>query len=533
MSGQTAAILWAQWRALLNFYPRAGRGGVWFSIIIATMWYGLWALGAVAVGMLVRESQDPEILYRFLAPGLLLAFLYWQIIPILMVTSGMSLQLKRLRVYPIPHASLFGLEVLLRMTTAVEMILLFCGATGGLLLSPRLPFWYAGAFVPYLLFNLFMSAGIRDLITRMLALRRFREIMVFFLLVLAALPQLFLRVDLPPGWRHYLDRMPVLVWPWSATAKLIAGDWNWHYVAASLSWMLIAYAFGRRQFERGLGFDEEAARSAGNEGASGERWAEWLFRLPAGWLGDPLAALVEKELRTLVRSPRFRIVFVMGFSFGLLVWLPMMFGGKKSPFLQAHFLVIVCAYAMMLLSEVSVWNVLGFDRSAAQIYWLAPVRAGQMLVAKNLATVIFVTVEILIVSAVCLLFRMPVTPLLFFESFFVCIVMLVLLMAIGNLSSLRYPRPVDPNQNWKRGSASRFQAMLLFVYPVLGLPFILAYFARDRWESDLAFYTILAVTALGGAIAYGFSIESASKTARQRKEFILTTLGGGEGPVSS
>lgn len=131
MSGQTAAILWAQWRALLNFYPRAGRGGVWFSIIIATMWYGLWALGAVAVGMLVRESQDPEILYRFLAPGLLLAFLYWQIIPILMVTSGMSLQLKRLRVYPIPHASLFGLEVLLRMTTAVEMILLFCGATGG------------------------------------------------------------------------------------------------------------------------------------------------------------------------------------------------------------------------------------------------------------------------------------------------------------------------------------------------------------------------------------------------------------------
>ncbi len=31
----------------------------------------------------------------------------------------------------------------------------------------------------------------------------------------------------------------------------------------------------------------------------------------------------------LARSPRFRLVFLMGFSFGLLIWLPLAFGNKN------------------------------------------------------------------------------------------------------------------------------------------------------------------------------------------------------------
>jgi len=148
-------------------------------------------------------------------------------------------------------------------------------------------------------------------------------------------------------------------------------------------------------------------------------------------------------------------------------------------------------------------------------------------------TVIFVIVEILIISAVRFLFRMPVTPLLFFESFSVCLAMLVLRMAIGNISSLRYPRPVDPNQNWKRGSASRFQAMLLFAYPVLGLPFIFAYFARDRWESGLVFYAVIAFTALGGAIAYGLSLESPPKPPGSARNLSSPPSPPAKGPVST
>ncbi|HUQ91236.1 MAG TPA: hypothetical protein VM120_06120 [Bryobacteraceae bacterium] len=533
MNRQAIAILWAQWRASRNFYARGGKAGFWFGLVISLLWYGIWGVAAVAVTLLVRETKDKELLYRFLAPGLMLGFLYWQIIPVLMVTSGASLQMKRLMIYPIPHSQLFGLEVLLRVTTAWEMLLLLLGATVGLMLSPILPFWYAAVFLPYLLFNLFVSAGIRDLITRMLAWRRFREGIVLFLILMAAAPQMLLRSGVPAEWRRYLDQMPVVLWPWIATAKLISGDWAWRNIAAVLGWMMFGYAFGRWQFERGLRFDEEAARSAGNQGASAATWTNRLFRLPGGLWGDPLAAMVEKELRTLVRSPRFRIVFIMGFSFGLIIWLPMALGRRNNAFMEANFLVVVCAYAMMLLSEVTIWNVLGFDRSAAQIYWLAPVRTTLVLVAKNITTVIFLVSEFVIITLVCLLFRLKVTAAMFIESVLVCLILLLFLVALGNHSSLRYPRPVDPKQNWKRSSTSRFQAMLLFFYPVMSIPFAFAYYARLKWESDGVFYGILAFTAVIGGIAYGLSLESAEHIAFERKEKILTALAQGEGPVSS
>ena len=57
--------------------------------------------------------------------------------------------------------------------------------------------------------------------------------------------------------------------------------------------------------------------------------AEAFYRFPGRCLRDPLAAIVEKELRSLACTPRYRMVFVMGFSFGLMVWLPMILGSAS------------------------------------------------------------------------------------------------------------------------------------------------------------------------------------------------------------
>lgn len=532
MNPQALAVLWAQYRTLRNFYPRGGRGGLIFTIAIGVLWYGLWMVAAVAIGMLLAESRDRQLVYRFLAPGLMLSFLYWQIIPILMVSAGASLEMRRLRVYPIPHSQLFALEVLLRVTTAVEMLLMVGGAWTGVLLNPALPRWCAVAFLPFVLFNLFVATGVRDLITRMLAWRRFREIAVFLLVMFAALPQFVLSRGLQDKVKLNLEGIPALVWPWSATARLITGDWAWQNWAALVGWLAIGYAFGRWQFERGLRFDEEAARAIG-EPAKGAPRTERLFRFPGRLLPDPVGALVEKEVRSLIRSPRFRLVFLMGFSFGLLIWLPMTFGRRSGGVMQSHFLVLVFAYSLMLMSEVSIWNVLGFDRGAAQLYWLTPVRTVHVLVAKNIAAAIFCTLEMLIITAVCLLFRVPVTLATFVESLLVCFILLVFLTAAGNLSSLCYPRPVDPNQNWKRSSATRFQAMLLILYPIMALPFAFAYVARYAWEAEWAFYAVLAVTAALAAIVYGLCLESALRVAAGRKEQILAALGQGSGPISA
>ena len=75
--------------------------------------------------------------------GLLLVFLYWQVVPLLMAATGASLDLRKLQAYPIPVSQLFSIEVMLRVTAAIEMLLVLLGIAAGILLNPRLPKWCA------------------------------------------------------------------------------------------------------------------------------------------------------------------------------------------------------------------------------------------------------------------------------------------------------------------------------------------------------------------------------------------------------
>ena len=108
----------------------------------------------------------------FCLRGYFFLTLYWQIIPILMVSTGMSLDLRKLVAYPIPQSQLFAIEVLLRITTAGEMLLMLCGALIGLLRNPKVSFWAPWTLVIYIAFNLLLSVGLRDLLARVLARKK-------------------------------------------------------------------------------------------------------------------------------------------------------------------------------------------------------------------------------------------------------------------------------------------------------------------------------------------------------------------------
>ncbi|MBI4902395.1 MAG: hypothetical protein HY820_02090 [Acidobacteria bacterium] len=515
-----------------NFYPRNGAGGLILTAIINVIWYGMWVLGAYAVALTVKETRDRTLLFAILSPGLLLACIYWQVVPVLMASAGMSLQMRRLRVYPIPHQQLFNLEVMLRVSTAVEMLLMVTGAFIGTCLNPTLHFWYATALLPFVAFNLFVSAGIRDMITRLLGWRRIREAVTILAVLTAAIPQIALRNGVPVTWKQSFQSSLAWPLPWVSASHILSGMSSWVDWLSLSVWVAIGYAFGRWQFERGLQFDRESARSAGDEGVKEDSWMEGFFRLPGRVIPDPIGAMVEKEVRSLIRAPRFRLLFIMGFSFGLLIWLPMMLGRRHSA-MGSYFLVVICAYAITLLSEVLIWNMLGFDRSAAQLYWLAPMRPRALLVAKNTAAILFVFLQILIITGVCLVFRLPVTVRMFLDTVAVCMLLLILLLSVGNYSSLRFPRPVDPRENWKRSAATKFQALLLLIYPVLAVPFAFAYYARSVWEAQWPFYTVVAVVAIAAFTAYSLSLDNAEMVANDQKERILTQLGQGEGPMTT
>ena len=191
------------------------------------------------------------------------------------------------------------------------------------------------------------------------------------------------------------------------------------------------------------------------------------------------------------------------------------------------------AYALFLLGEVTFWNSFGFDRTAAQVYFLVPVSASRVLIGKNLAALFFVLLDVTAVAGVCLLLGMPFSPGKVTEAYLVVGVLALYLLAAGNLGSTRHARPMDPKHAWRSTSAGRFQAMMLLVYPVVSIPVILAFLMRYLFDSELAFFAALGCAAAAGGALYWVALQSAVRATRERREELLSALSAGQGPISS
>ena len=77
------------------------------------------------------------------------------------------------------------------------------------------------------------------------------------------------------------------------------------------------------------------------------------------------------------------------------------------------------------------------------------------------------------------------------------------------------------------------QAILFLIYPIAFIPIGLAYLARYAFDSEIAFFAILALDAGIAALAYKISLDSAVVTAEQLKEQMVTALSRGEGPITA
>jgi len=531
MRSQALAILWAQWKSIRNHFPRAGASDA-LSIVVTCLWYGIWIVAAISEGLVCAESE-PAMLAKILPSGLLLLTLYWQLIPILMVSTGLSLDLRRLAVYPVPHSQLFTIEVLLRVTTAAEMLFMVTGAFVGLLFNPHLPAWCAFSLLIYVAFNLFLSAGLRDLIGRLFGRKRIREVMVFGMVLLAALPQVLLRSGDPAALRRILSAQPMIYLPWVAAGRLATSRDALLPLFIMSGWTVLAYMFGRWQFERNLRVDPIEVQAKDTIQSKRIGLLERVMQLLPKLLPDPLGVLVEKEIRVLSRSARFRLVFLMGFSFGLLIWLPLAFKEPGSAsVLSNHYLTAVTVYSIMLLGEVCIWNIFGFDRGAVQLYYSVPVSISTVILAKNVTAMFFVVVEILLIFLVCSLLRMPVGAASLTETFCVAMTMALFLLSIGNIMSVKNPRSVDPDQSWRRSSAGKMQATLMFIYLLVAAPIGLAYGARFAFDSQVAFYGVLLFDVVLGLVIYWLAMDSAVHATMERKEAIIMALSRGEGPVT-
>ena len=221
---------------------------------------------------------------------------------------GSALDMRKLMVYPVPHARLFQVEVLLRLTTGIEMLMVLAGSVAGMFHRSAAMGWLAlPAVLIYVVFNLLLASGTRSLLERLLSKRKVRELLVFLFFILWMLPRFLYatghRPRLTGNWIHLIETVAS---PWTAAAWAALGRSELPALLSLAGWTLLAAWFGRTQFERNLRFDSVAAQATPqtNGVSTWQSVAEAFYRFPARCLRDPLAAIVEKELRSLARTPR-------------------------------------------------------------------------------------------------------------------------------------------------------------------------------------------------------------------------------------
>jgi len=536
-----AAILKAQ---LLSMRISASRGSR-FSVITAVIWYGLWAIGAAAVYVGAAHASRAQ-LDVWLPGGFLAVCGYWQLVPVLSASMGAGLDMRKLLIYPAPHGKLFQVELLLRLATGAELVMVLAAGTLGLLSNPETGGWrtfpgLAAAVLIFVLFNLLLASGVRSLLERLLSRRKVREVLGIFLVMLYVAPRLLISSGARPGkLGGFLAAAGVVGLPWTAAARaglpLGGNESRWPALAVLCGWTLAALWFGRAQFERNLRYDVMAAQATplGDATSRVQLWKERFYRLPSLMWRDPLAGIVEKELRSLARTPRFRMVFIMGFTFGLAVWFPMVVTrhGRTPSAPPQYFLTLVCVYALTLLGQVTFWNCFGLDRSAAAIYFAAPPPIADTLLGKNIAALFFVYLEVLVLVGITVALRITRGWPRVIETLVVVGVCSLYMFGIGNLSSVHFPRGVSP-QRVSQGGGSGFQGLLFLLYPLALLPVLLAYLARYALGSELAFWLVMSIAATIGGVVYWIAMESAAHAATRRREQILQELSKGEGPVAA
>ena len=536
MWSQIAAIIWAQFRLTRNHLPRKPAGAILLGLF-QLVWYGIFAALAIVCAVLL-PSVTLDRLQEWLPVGLLGVFAFWQLVPLFTLSGGWSLQLNRLLPFPIKHSTLFGIEVVLRITTAPEMIIVLLGGVIGLALHPQVG--VSGlALLLFIPLNLFLSLGIREWVLQAFSRNKFREIFTILIVSISILPQILTRTAAGRRILPYsLNAARGYATPWREVAALSLGSRTWFVdLALICGWILICYWFARRQFEKGLFYEQTFRAGAGRDDlAPGKRRRPSrlaaLAEIPNSLFKDPLAALLQKEYRSLLRMPRFRVMFGMACVFSVFVFIPLTLNESargKNAFLSNNFLVVTTLYGLLIVSDALLLNVFGFDRNATQMYFVSPIPFRTVLIAKNLTAVTFVILQSISVVIVAAIVRIALTPVNILNAVAAAAVVGIFLLSVGNLMSVSMARPLNPADTFRRRSGGKIQLWLLT--SALGMCVLVGLGFLARWATDTnwAMFGVLGVEFVIGYIVYRVASDSATEKAINERERLLDSLAKGAG----
>jgi len=466
-------------------------------------------------------------------------FLIWATLPL---STGSSRQFEpgRLLMYPISLRKLFAVDFISELTSlqsifaipAITAICLGAGLGSGNLGLALL------AVAPIAAFGMALSKWLSISLSSLLRRRRTRgETLLALIGAVAGLGGALLGQLAPAIFKH-AESIEGLRWtpPGAAAFALTGGLRDGHaaeYLAALITLtgyatILIAtsYLIARRAALGKGGAKRKIAPAARD--SKTEAYTGW--EIPG--LSTQLSAIVEKELRYVMRNAQLRMMVLMPvilIIIRLVNTSRVSRGANGAPSFIADFLFYGegliptggILYVFLILTGLSC-NQFAFEEGGMRALILSPVRRHRILVGKNVALIVVAlcfSVALLVVNE--LVFR-DLTPRAALFVAFNFVTFAALMLVIGNWLSIRFPKRMKFG---KRLNVSGVVGLLLI--PMIGLlamPPLIATAVGYFTGSVPIVYITLALFALVAGCFYLLSIHSQGKALQRREVEILEAV---------
>jgi ABC-2 type transport system permease protein len=544
-----------RWHIFVNGL-RSKMGGVEFGMrMVGFAMYAGFGLAAGAVVGVSAYYVAIERQWQYLPILFWAVFVLWQMIPVMLASLQEQFDLGILLRFPVSFRSYFLLYVVFGLADVSTILGALCclGLWIGITVAqPGLFAWTALALAVFALFNILLARAIFAWIDRWLAQRKTREIVgaVFMVLMLSlqllnpAFHQRRHQARSTPQDRYEnYHRMTDEFLPWLKTVQAVQ-QWLPPGLAAralaesgaarprpalgSLSLLgLYALAAGavlagrlRGEFHgENLGQAPRRKKAVPGQSNASTGRASLAARASRGWSAGsgPIAALIEKDLRNLLRT--LPLLWALGIPVLMVLLVASVFrNGASGAASSFPFALPLCvAYALLGFTQFF-YNNLGAEGAGIQLLFLSPTPIRTVLLAKNLfhATLfgldavlaaILTTLRlgrpdgaVVAATAAWLLFALPCN------------------LAAGNILSITMPYRVNPGRiSRQRGSQANALISLLIELAVMGVG---AAVLDDPWLAVPVF------VALAAAAFFGWLrvLANVDGMANRRRDTLIATL---------
>jgi ABC-2 type transport system permease protein len=455
------AVAWMRWRLFVNsLRTRRGklelisRGVVWFAFAIVG--FGVAAGMGTAAFFFVSQGR-PVLLVMLLWPILF----FWQVFPIMATAFTNNPDSTDLLRFPLNYGSYFLVRLAYGAAdpaTALGSLWSFGILVGVGFARPRLLPWALLVLLAFAAFNLGLMQMIFAWVERWLARRRAREIMGILFLLLLLSVQLIAPLS---GYFTHQPRPEVQrfaelfvrgqrIFPPGLAARAIAQVAGSQFLAGFNSFALLCafvLAVGaclhlrlRAQY-RGESLSETSVRPV----LPKDRQLRLGWNLPG--FSAPVAAVFEKEIRSLLRSGPMLLTLIMPivmliiFRFGPLnavresgTAFPGHTSGTAFP--------AAAGFALLTLTNL-IYNNFGGDGNGVQFFYACPVRFRDIVLGKNVTHAAVLVLETAVTwAAVVSLFGKP-TLSLTIATLIGLIFAAAVNFSVGNMLSIYSPKKFD------------------------------------------------------------------------------------------